>query len=344
MTETPTLPGIDVVIPALNAASQLQQVLRPLVGNPEVERVLVVDAGSEDRTSELAGELGAEVLELGERAGPATARNRGAAIATAELILFLDADCVPDPGLPKRVRSTFAVEPGLVSLCGSYDADPPAKGFFSQYMNLRHHFTHQHASVGPTFWAGCGAVRRSAFESVGGFDEDRYPLPEIEDVELGLRLRKLGSQRLDPLLQVKHLKAWSLRSVVTTDIFHRAMPWSRLILERREIPRDLNLRLSQRIAAPLAGPALLSLPGGAIAAALRAPSALIACLALLVTSVMLNRPMLLFFKRQRGWAFAVGAWFFHQIHLLYSGLTFLVCWLTHLRDRGSARPTDKPCD
>ena len=312
MTEAPPLPEIDVVIPALNAAGHLPQVLQSLRDNRGHKRILVVDAGSEDQTANLARELGTEVLELTDRAGPALARNHGAALATAELILFLDADCVPGSSVCADVKCAFAEAPDLIALCGSYDADPPAPGFFSQYMNLRHHFTHQHASVDPTFWAGCGAVRRKAFESVGGFDAERYPLPQIEDIELGLRLRALGTLRLDPQLQVKHLKSWSLGSVIETDIFHRALPWSRLILERGEMPTDLNLRVSQRSAAVLAGPALLSLPCGAVAAALGAPIVLLSCLSLVLTSMLLNWPMLSLFRRKRGWLFALGGWFFHQ--------------------------------
>ena len=57
----------------------------------------------------------------------------------------------------------------------------------SQYRNLLHHFVHQHGHAeASTFWAGCGAIRRAAFDAVGGFDAARFPRPSIEDIELGL--------------------------------------------------------------------------------------------------------------------------------------------------------------
>src|SRR5205807_8681242 len=62
-----------------------------------------------------------------------------------------------------------------------------------------------------TFWAGLGAVRRDAFEAVGGFDAERYLVPSVEDIDLGARLATTGHRiELDPAVQGTHLKAWSL--------------------------------------------------------------------------------------------------------------------------------------
>ena len=74
---------------------------------------------------------------------------------------------------------------------------PRLQGVVSQYRNLLHHFVHQHGnSEASTFWAGCGAIRRSVFEEMGGFDEQRFPTPSIEDIELGYRLRQAGHRIL----------------------------------------------------------------------------------------------------------------------------------------------------
>ncbi len=48
-------------------------------------------------------------------------------------------------------------------------------------------------------------------------------------------------------IQVKHLKRWTLRKMIEADVQDRALPWTQLIMRERDIPRDLNLRLSQRI-------------------------------------------------------------------------------------------------
>jgi hypothetical protein len=68
------------------------------------------------------------------------------------------------------------------------------------------------------------------FLSLGGFDE-RIPRPAMEDVEFGYRLQRAGHRiRLAKDLQVKHLKAWDARSLLLTDLFARAVPWTELIL------------------------------------------------------------------------------------------------------------------
>ena len=70
----------------------------------------------------------------------------------------------------------------------------------SAFRNLLHHHVHQQAA-GPatTFWAGLGAVRREAFLASAGFDAERYPVPSIEDIELGMRLAPTAARiGLDP--------------------------------------------------------------------------------------------------------------------------------------------------
>ena len=128
----------------------------------------------------------------------------------------------------------------------------------SQYRNLLHHFVHQNGNrEASTFWAGCGAIRRSVFEKIGGFDEKRFRRPSIEDIELGYRLRQSGYRiLLDKRLQGTHLKGWNLYSLIRTDISCRAMPWSRLILETKKLPDDLNLKLGQRVSFCIGGTGL----------------------------------------------------------------------------------------
>jgi GT2 family glycosyltransferase len=194
-------------------------------------------------------------------AGPAEARNAGARNARGDALVFVDADVVVAPDALRRIARTFAEQPDLDALFGGYDERPEAPGVISRFRNLLHHHVHAAAS-GPaeTFWAGLGAIRREAFERSGGFDARRYPRPAIEDIELGRRLRALGLQVvLDPRVRGTHLKAWTLRSMVTTDFARRGIPWTRLQIERRELAGTLNLAPSQRLAAAGAAAALAGL-------------------------------------------------------------------------------------
>jgi GT2 family glycosyltransferase len=328
--------ALAVVIPACDAAHFLERSLPAVLAAAGDADVLVVDAGSLDRTAEVAAGSGARVLSLSGRAGPSAARNAGVEKTRAEVVLFLDADCVPRPDVVERVQAAFAADPGLVALTGSYTRDSPEPGFFSQYMNLRHHHTHQIARrEGATFWSGCGAVRRSAFAEVGGFDAEGFP-NGMEDMELGLRLRELGPTRLDPELQVTHLKRWSLRGVVEADVLRRAVPWARMILERGALRNDLNVRFSQRAAAALAPFSLAAVAGVPLSAAAGAWGWAGAGCAALAASAALNAGLLGTFARARGPAFAAGAFLFHQVHLVYAAATLAFMGALHALRRERA--------
>jgi cellulose synthase/poly-beta-1,6-N-acetylglucosamine synthase-like glycosyltransferase len=200
----------------------------------------------------VAAQNGAKVIATGGRSGPARARNLGVKAATGEIVLFLDADVCVAPDTLSKIGDEFSWDPDLSALMGSYDDSPSEQNFVSQYRNLMHYFVHQNGRrEATTFWAGCGAVRRQVFLDVGGFDE-RYGTPAIEDIELGYRLSRAGLKlALRADLQVKHLKAWNLGSMMKADFFYRALPWSELTLQSSRMPNDLNLRISQRISVAL---------------------------------------------------------------------------------------------
>jgi hypothetical protein len=214
----------------------------------------VVDDGSTDGAAKYAEEFGAKVLHVGSRRGPANGRNIGAMTATGDIILFLDADvCVHQDTIP-RIRQRLEEDPDLGAVFGSYDSEPDAPGLVSQFRNLLHCFVHQTSSRrASTFWAGCGAMRRQVFLDNQGFDIS-YSVPCIEDIELGTRLVNKGVKiALDPAIQVKHLKRWTLPGMVITDICQRGIPWTQHILASHKIPNDLNLRLGSRASVFLTG-------------------------------------------------------------------------------------------
>ena len=131
--------------------------------------------------------------------GPAAARNAGAARATGSVLVFVDSDVLVHADAFERIRAALATDPERVAVFGSYDDAPAADGLVSIFRNLLHHWIH-HSSAGraTTFWAGLGAVRSDAFRAVGGFDARRFPVPSVEDIELGLRLARTGTIRARP--------------------------------------------------------------------------------------------------------------------------------------------------
>jgi GT2 family glycosyltransferase len=190
------------------------------------------------------------VIDHPRRLGASAARNTGAIDAMGDVLVFIDADVAVKPDVFTRVRAHFVEDPELTAVFGAYDDDPSDRSTVSSFRNLLHHHVHR-GSPGraSTFWSGIGAVKRNAFLDVEGFDE-HYSRPSIEDIELGSRLLDNGAHIvLDPDIEGKHLKTWSLREMVATDILRRGAPWIALILRRRAIPTTLNLGWRHRLSA-----------------------------------------------------------------------------------------------
>lgn len=282
----------------------------------------MVDDASTDDSLEISQRKGATTFSLPRQSGPAAARNYGAQKAKGNILFFVDSDVLIRPGTMARIVEDLQTNPHLAAVFGSYDNDPAEPNFISQYKNLYHHFVHQHSNDdAATFWAGCGAVRREVFEAVGGFDPERYPQSSIEDIELGYRMRRAGYRiHLDKDLQAKHLKRWELGSLLRADIFHRAVPWSRLILETRHLLNDFNLHTSARVSGGLSCLALALLPFLPLR-----PRLFYLVILSLIVLLTLNRTLYVFFIKRKGVGFAARAFPLQWLYYCYSTITFGVC-------------------
>src|SRR5271166_3270441 len=329
-------PRISVIVPVRDGSKHLPRCLDAL-GRSEYSQfeVIVVDDCSTDNSSQIAARCGARCLRTPQTTGPAGARNLGARYAGGQILLFVDADVVVPPDTVGLIAEDFVRDPELAAVFGSYDDTPAWTTFISQYKNLMHHYVHQSASESATtFWAGCGAVRRSIFEEFGGFDSETYTTPSIEDIALGLELTQSGRRiRLDKRIEVKHLKRWTIRDLVRADILYRAVPWTRLILNTRHLPRDLNLNYASRASSLLVGLlaiGCLLLPFSLGGLVRPGPVPLLAAMALIgVLLVLLNLDVYRFFLRKRGWWFAARAVLAHWLYYLYSGVTFFLMLAIH---------------
>lgn len=312
--------SITVIIPVHNGGENLRLCLQALSASIRpADEVIVVDDGSTDQSASIARSFHAKVISLTDGPhGPAFARNRGAEIARGELLVFLDADVLAHSDTLGLFEKYFAENPEVSAIFGSYDASPPGHRFVSRYKNLLHHYTHQHSQrEASTFWAGCGGIRRNVFAQIGGFGES-YLRPSIEDIELGARLRQASCRVwLCNDIQVTHLKNWTLKSMLTSDIRDRAIPWTRLILQQGRLPTDLNLDNKSRFSAIAAWLAALFFLAGFISTPL-----FIGALLLLIAIVFLNRDLYGFFARQSDAWFTFVAIGLHIFYFLYSSLIF----------------------
>jgi GT2 family glycosyltransferase len=198
--------SIAVIIPARNAERVLPRTLAALEGAPEV---VVVDNGSADATAAAALAGGARVVHEPVASRP-RARNAGARATRADRLVFLDADCVPDPGWLEAMDRCLDEQPlagGRVVVTG----DATRAERFDTLWRLRQEETIAEG------WSGSGnlAIRRELFDALCGFDE-RFRHAG-EDVDLCLRAGTIG---YCAGAVVRHAPARSLRQVVARALRH----------------------------------------------------------------------------------------------------------------------------
>ena len=278
-------------------------------------------------------ESDAVIVATGRRSGPAVARNMATDHGHGDVLLFVDADVELAPDAVERVRAAFDADADLWGVFGAYDADPAAPGLVSRFRNLLHHHTHmQHAGPAETFWSGCGAMRAGAFANLGGFDVS-YREPSIEDIELGSRAFASGGRlMLDPTIRCTHHKRWTLGSMIVTDIFRRAVPWTRHMLAADKMPTRLNLDWKSRASGACAVFAAV-----AAVVALLQPWALVPMFGCLAVIFALNSAFYAMCSEQGGRFFAAGCFLLHWLYFTYATLAFgVVVIYERVRRRVSA--------
>ncbi len=268
---------------------------------PTLDRCLAAITAADDPPAEVV------VVRSPRGSGPAAARNAGVEQTGADVVVFIDSDVVVQPDAFTRIRRAFALDDGLIAVFGSYDDLAETGEIVTGFRNLLHHVVHQRSAGDVhTFWAGLGAVRRTAFDAVGGFDAGRYRHPSIEDIELGARLAEKGRIVLDPELRGTHLKRWTLSSMVETDFRRRAVPWVELIVEQRKLPATLNLGGRERGSA---------LAAAAVAYGLVRGRPLVTASGI-VAGVALNRDLIGVLHKRLGVRGAIAGIGLHTIHQL----------------------------
>lgn len=298
-------PTLSVIVPATDSPGTLTRCLEAIAaaGRPP-EQIIVVDRPT--------------------AATPTFARNRGAVVATGDVLLFVDSDVEIHPDALDRVRAAFAADPDLTALFGSYDDDPSEADVVSVFRNMLHHHVHQtSAGAMSTFWAGLGAIRREKLFEAGGFAD--HP---IEDIELGMRLAARDELIvLDPLLQGRHLKRWTLSDMVRTDLLVRGAPWVSLFLRHRTSTTLLNLGWRHRLSAASA----LSVLGSLL---VRRPRAAVSGVGGLLA---LNHAFYRLILRRRGPIHATAGVGLHMIHHLTAVVAVPVGIAAHVREVRRAR-------
>jgi len=102
---------IAAIVPALNEEKNIANVLRVLLNSKQLDEVIVVDDGSEDKTAEISRKMGAKVISLPKKggSGKANAMREGVKRTDAEILVFFDADLI---GLCEK-HISLLIEPVL---------------------------------------------------------------------------------------------------------------------------------------------------------------------------------------------------------------------------------------
>lgn len=315
---------VSVIVPFYNASPTLARCLESILANdyPHLE-VICVDDRSTDDSPAIAARYDVQLLQMIHQSGAAAARNLAVNAATGDILYFTDADVIVPPNIIERLADLFFEHEDMDACFGAYTIFPAADNFTSVYKNLIHHHTHltskKHAA---TFWCGCGAVRRKSFEKTGGFDES-YTAASVEDIELGYRMSNMGMDiRLRTDLRVTHAKNYTLRTLIRSDLFGRAIPWTKLMARKNIFRADLNLKINNI----LSGILLALFVPAIVSAALVLPFEFIwpALAAALVVYLALNGRIWLFVWQVKGLPFSLLFLLMLIITYLYSVVGFVL--------------------
>jgi rSAM/selenodomain-associated transferase 2 len=171
---------ISIIIPALNEADGIADLLRKLRADAPDCELILADGGSADGTRDIAAPLCDALVESAP--GRATQMNAGAAIARGAILLFLHADTRLPGGFSETVTAAMAAG----SCWGRFDVRIEGRSrwlpVIARMMNLRSRLSGIATGDQAMF------TTRAAFDAVAGFPDQRL----MEDIEMSRRLKRLG--------------------------------------------------------------------------------------------------------------------------------------------------------
>lgn len=214
-----TAPKISIIIPVLNEAGTIQEILTRLQEAKDVE-VIVVDGGSRDETLTIALSISKKlalslpIKVISTAAGRANQMNTGAAVASGDILLFLHADT----RLPARFDTLLlrALQDAR-TIAGAFELriDGQLRGLrlVEKMVKLRSRF------LAMPYGDQAFFLKASTFDEIGGFPN----LPIMEDFELMLRLRSQGQITIISAPVVTSGRRWQKLGVVKTTLINQVI-------------------------------------------------------------------------------------------------------------------------
>jgi rSAM/selenodomain-associated transferase 2 len=212
MSDSPTC---SVIIPILNEATLIRELVAQLVTVRGITDIIVVDGGSSDGTLEILEKFMAGAarspspvtvrVTTGEP-GRAHQMNRGAALSTAEILVFLHADT----RLPADALKWLTTAHRSDRVWGRFDVDFDTHNWamrvIAWFMN------HRSALTGIATGDQAIFVRRHSFEQIGGYPQ----IPLMEDIAMSKQLKRVTKPYRIRTPVITAARRWQANGVLTT--------------------------------------------------------------------------------------------------------------------------------
>jgi len=218
---------VSIIIPVLNEEECIEIFLKHLQKFREESEIILVDGGSEDRTTDIASKFDYITIVSSGR-GRARQMNTGAKVANGDILLFLHADTYLPENAMNAVKEIIAgnADGGCFSL--KIDSSRLPLRIASQLITRRTKITHIATGDQTIF------VRRKIFDELGGYAD----IPLMEDLDFTRRLKKIGTFVELDLQVFTSARRWEKWGVYKTIL----LMWSLRILYYIGVPPE---RLAQ---------------------------------------------------------------------------------------------------
>lgn len=223
------MPYISIIVPVYNSRNSIEKCLKAIRQSTYKDyELIVIDDGSSDGTSLIAGNYADNVIRHGRNLGSGCARNSGVNAANGKIIVNIDSDVIIGDDALDKINDYFIKNEEVDALTGMLSQEHPHPNFFSQYKNLYMNYIFGRLPERVTFLYGsiC-AIRRQAIRPWSAVI--KYGV----DTALGQELISCGRQiAFLKDLKVVHLKKYNLFSFLKND-FSISFHWAKIFIQHR---------------------------------------------------------------------------------------------------------------
>lgn len=181
---------ISLIIPGRNTEGSIAKCLEAackLLNSRKLKEIIYVDDGSSDASEKIVSNYPVRFLR-NKGAGISAARNTGAKAASADLLWFIDADCLASESTLDALLEAISEE-GIAAACGGY-LNVNKNSFLANLIQEEFELRYGKMQEESTYLTGCNLLfRKSVLEKLGGFDET---LGATEDGDISFRALELG--------------------------------------------------------------------------------------------------------------------------------------------------------